>query len=133
LPGGHVVEQRRDLMGNVNLPTPVALAGGAICILGGYLLGVVAGPSTPTRTTATVESYDQRDGRLCLSGEAVAGQEGATEEGRLCGTWRRTVGDENLPDPGETFRFVSVVVDQPPEGEDAEDGPFTMIYGDVVP
>ena len=55
-------------MGNVTLPTPVALAGGALCILGGYLLGVVAGPDTPGRTTATVESYDERDGRLCLTG-----------------------------------------------------------------
>jgi hypothetical protein len=120
-------------MGNVTLPTPVALAGGAICILSGYLLGIVAGPSTPTRTTATVESYDQRDGRLCLSGEAIADQEGVTEEGRLCGTWRRTVGDDRLPEPGDSFRFVSVVVDQPPEGADDTDGPSTMIYGDVVP
>jgi hypothetical protein len=120
-------------MGNVTLPTPVALAGGAICILGGYLLGVVAGPSTPTRTTATVESYDARDGRLCLSGEAIGDQEGATEEGQLCGTLRRTVGDDALPEPGDAFRFVSVVVDQPPEGHRGEDGPFTVIYGDVVP
>ena len=120
-------------MGNVTLPTPVALAGGAICILGGYLLGVVAGPSTPSRTTATVESYDQQTGRLCLTGEAITDQEGVTDDGRLCGTWRRSAGDPNLPDPGEEFRFVSVVVDQPPAGEDRADGPFTMIYGDVVP
>jgi hypothetical protein len=119
-------------MGNISLPTPVALAGGAICLLGGYLLGVVAGPSTPSRTTAMVDSYDDRDGRLCLSGEMIADQEGVTEEGQLCGTWRRSVGDEDLPEPGDQFRFVSVVVDQPPEGEDSEDGPFTMIYGDVV-
>lgn len=119
-------------MGNVTLPTPVALAGGAICILGGYLLGVVAGPDTPSRTTAVVASYDERDGHLCLSGETVADQEGATEEGRLCGTWRRSVGDENLPEPGDQFRFVSVVVDQPPAGQDDAEGPFTMIYGDVV-
>jgi hypothetical protein len=120
-------------MGNVTLPTPVALAGGAICILGGYLLGVVAGPSAPSRMTATVESYDQRTGELCLTGEALTDQAGASEQGRLCGTWRRSVGDDNLPEPGERLRFVSVVVDQPPEGEDREDGPFTMIYGDVLP
>ena len=120
-------------MGNVTLPTPVALAGGAICILGGYLLGVVAGPDAPSRTTAVVESYDRGDGRLCLSGETVAGQEGVSDEGLLCGTWRRTVGDSRLPEPGDEFRFVSVVVDQPPDGEDLQDGPFTMIYGDVVP
>ena len=47
-------------MGNVNLPTPVALAGGAICVLGGYLLGVLAGPDTTSRTTADVVSYDRR-------------------------------------------------------------------------
>jgi hypothetical protein len=126
-------EHRRDPMGNVTLPTPVALAGGAICILGGYLLGVVAGPSAPSRTVATVESYNERTGELCLTGETITDQEGAGEEGRLCGTWRRSVGDQNLPEPGDEFRFVSVVVDQPPEGESRADGPFTMIYGDVVP
>lgn len=120
-------------MGNVTLPTPVALAGGAICILGGYLIGVVAGPSTPSRTTATVDSYDRQTGRLCLSGETVTEQEGTSEDGQLCGTWRRAAGDDNLPEAGDEFRFVSVVVDQPPEGEEREDGPFTMIYGDVVP
>ncbi|HSE07765.1 MAG TPA: hypothetical protein VLB29_03780 [Nocardioidaceae bacterium] len=122
----------KDQMGNVTLPTPVALAGGAICILGGYLLGVVAGPDTPSRTTAVVDSYDEQNGHLCLSGESVAEQEGTTEEGQLCGTWRRSVGDEDLPTPGDEFRFVSVVVDQPPAGESDADGPFTMIYGDVV-
>ena len=45
-------------MGNVNLPTPVAVAGGAICVLGGYLLGALTGPDTATRTTAVVDSYD---------------------------------------------------------------------------
>ena len=120
-------------MGNVNLPTPVALAGGAICILGGYLLGVLAGPDTPGRTTAVVDSYDQRDGRLCLKGDSVNDQEGITKDGLLCGTWRRSVGDAALPEPGDEFRFVSVVVDQPPAGGEGHDGPFTMIYGDVVP
>jgi hypothetical protein len=120
-------------MGNVTLPTPVALAGGAICILGGYLIGVVAGPDTPSRTTAVVDSYDEHDGRLCLSGESVSAQEGAGQNGRLCGTWRRSVGDDGLPRRGDEFRFVSVVVDQPPPGKDDSEGPFTMIYGDVVP
>lgn len=119
-------------MGNVTLPTPVALAGGAICILGGYLLGVVAGPDTPGRTTATVESYDERDGRLCLTGDSVSQYEGVGEDGLLCGTWRRTERGGQVPEPGDEFRFVSLVVDQPPSGEDREDGPFTMIYGDVV-
>ncbi len=119
-------------MGNVNLPTPVALAGGAICILGGYLLGVLAGPDTPSRTTAVVDSYDQGNGHLCLSGESIQEQEGATDDGQLCGTWRRSVGDNDLPEPGDQFRFVSVVVDQPPAGEEGE-RPSTIIYGDVVP
>jgi len=119
-------------MGNVTLPTPVALAGGAICILGGYLLGVVAGPSAPSRTTGVVDSYDQSTGRLCLSGEEVADQEGADDEGQLCGTWRRTAGEKALPEAGDEFTFVSVVVDQPPSGEGTAEGPFTMIYGDVV-
>lgn len=119
-------------MANVTMPTPIALAGGAICILGGYLLGVVAGPSAPTRTTATVESYDREDGVLCLTGEALDEQEGVDEEGRLCGTWRRTVGSDALPQPGDSFRFVSVVVDQPPEGHGEGRGAATVIYGDVV-
>ena len=42
-------------MGNLNLPTPIVLAGAALCILAGYLIGVVAGPDTPERTTGTVE------------------------------------------------------------------------------
>lgn len=120
----------RDSMGNVNLPTPVALAGGAICILGGYLLGVVAGPDTPSRTTATVGSYDDADGRLCLVGETVKDQEGVDEQGRLCGTWRPAAGS-GVPEPGQDFRFVSIVVDTPPEGERTS-SPATVIYGDVV-
>jgi hypothetical protein len=82
-------------MGNVTLPTPVALAGGA----------------------------------MCLSGDAVTEQEGATE-GRLCGTWRRTEAGSD-PDPGDSFRFVSMVVDR--TGADEQDpGRSTLIYGDVV-
>lgn len=119
-------------MGTVNLPTPVALAGGALCILGGYLLGVVAGPSTPSPTSAVVESYDRSDGRLCLGGDSVSDQEGVGEDGLLCGTWRRSVGGSSLPEPGDTFRFVSVVVDRPPSDE-GSDRPTTVIYGDVVP
>ena len=119
-------------MGNVNLPTPVALAGGAMCLLGGYLVGVLAGPDTPSRTTAVVESYDRGAGRLCLSGDSVGDQEGVTQDGKLCGTWRRSVGDELLPKPGDQFRFVSVLVDQPPAGGGGDAGSGTLIYGDVV-
>jgi hypothetical protein len=120
-------------MGNVTLPTPVALAGGAMCLLGGYLLGVVAGPNTPERATAVVQSYEAGSGRLCLHGDAAAEQEGATDEGLLCGTWRRTVGSDDLPEPGDTFSFVVVRADAAPEGESTTRGPYTVIYGDVVP
>ena len=76
-------------MRNVNLPTPVALAGGAICLLGGYLLGVLAGPDTESPTTATVASFDAGSDQLCLSGDGITGQDGLDDQGRLCGTWRR--------------------------------------------
>jgi len=118
-------------MGNVNLPTPVALAGGALCALGGYLLGVVAGPDTVERTTAVVESYDTETNELCLSGEGVEGQEGRVDDGVLCGTWRRTSGTTAQPQPGDAFRFVSLStgpVAGAPEGQRAA----TIIYGDVV-
>jgi hypothetical protein len=119
-------------MGNVNLPTPVALAGGAICVLGGYLLGVVAGPDTASRTTAVVASYDPASSRLCLAGDGINGQEGVVEDGRLCGTWRRTQGDHSTPREGDAFRFVSLSVGEDaraPEGQ----RPTTVIYGDLVP
>ena len=118
-------------MGNVNLPTPVALAGGALCALGGYLLGVVAGPDTAERTTAVVESYDASSNELCLSGDGIEGQEGIVADGVLCGTWRRTSGATAEPQAGDVFRFVSLSTgpgDGAPEGQRAT----TVIYGDVV-
>jgi hypothetical protein len=120
-------------MGNVNLPTPVALAGGAICVLGGYLLGVVVGPDTASRTTAVVASYDAPTSRLCLEGDGIKGQEGVVEDGELCGTWRRTEGDQSTPRPGDVFRFVSLSVGD--AGETGPEGqqPTTVIYGDLVP
>lgn len=119
-------------VGNVTLPTPVALAGGAICVLGGYLIGVVAGPASPERTTATVQSYDAEQGRLCLRGETIGDQEGATDDGRLCGRWRRTENSQATPETGDPFRFVSQVVEGPRESRSQEPGPLTVIYGDVV-
>ena len=119
-------------MGNVNLPTPVALAAGAICVLGGYLLGGLAGPDTATRTTAVVDSYVAATSRLCLTGDGIEGQEGAVVDGVLCGTWRRTQGSADVPEEGDEFRFVSVSASgadaSGPEGQD----PATVIYGDVV-
>jgi hypothetical protein len=112
-------------MGNVNLPTPVALAGGAICVLGGYLLGVVSGPGKAPQTTATVVSYDAGSDRICLTGDGVARQGG--KDGRLCGTWRRT-GDTSSPRAGDRFRFVTLQP-APETGHHA----VTWIYGDVLP
>lgn len=118
-------------MGTVHLPTPVAFAGGALCALGGYLLGVVAGPDTAERTTAVVVRYDASTSELCLSGDGVQGQEGAVTDGVLCGTWRRTSGATAEPRTGDTFRFVSLSTGP---GDDAPEGqrPTTVIYGDVV-
>lgn len=118
-------------MGNVNLPTPVALAGGALCALGGYLLGVVAGPDTTERTTAVVARYDASTSELCLTGDGIDGQEGTVVDGVLCGTWRRTSSAATAPRPGDTFRFVSLSTgpgESAPEGQRAT----TVIYGDVV-
>ena len=69
-------------MANVTMPTPVALAGGALCLLGGYLVGVVAGPDTEDTDTATVVSYDADSDRLCLTGEAVARTAARERRGR---------------------------------------------------
>jgi hypothetical protein len=123
-------------VGDVAMPTPVALAGDAICILGGYLLGVVVGAGMPARTSAVVESYDPANGRLCLSGETLSDQEGVTEDGRLCGTWRRSEGGTRLPEPGDEFRFVSMLIGGPTDdgsGADDDRRHRTVIYGDVVP
>lgn len=115
-------------MGNVTLPTPVFLAGGAMCLVAGYVVGAVLGPDTPQRTTATVVSFDSADARICLEGDAVKGQDGVDSSGHLCGTLRRTPGS-SLPVKGEDFRFVSI-------STSGEDGGTThhqvVIYGDVV-
>lgn len=119
-------------MGNVNLPTPVAVAGGAFCILGGYLLGVLAGPDAPERTTATVQSYDESTSDLCLTGDAIGDQAGVSEDGVLCGKWRRTQSADTEPAPGDEFRFVSMVFDRSAEADSEESTPVTVIYGGVV-
>ena len=73
-------------MANVTMPTPVALAGGALCLLGGYLVGVVAGPDTEDTDTATVVSYDGDSDRLCLTGEAVADVAGERRRASCAGS-----------------------------------------------
>ncbi len=113
---------------NVTLPTPVFLAGGALCLVAGYLLGSVTGPGTPERTTGTVVSYERGGSRLCLEGEAIKEQEGVDSQGRLCGTWRRTP-DAQTPEKGDAFRFVSVRTTGEVDGTKHQQ---VVIYGDVV-
>ncbi len=115
-------------MGNVTLPTPVFLAGGALCLLAGYLVGSVAGPDTPQRTTAEVVSFDSGSSRLCLKGEAITDQEGVDADGTLCGTLRRTPNAAE-PSEGENFRFVSVRTSDEVRGKTRQQ---IVIYGDVV-
>jgi hypothetical protein len=115
-------------VGNVTLPTPVFLAGGAMCLVAGYLVGAVAGPDTPERTTATVVSYEPGNQRLCLEGDAIEDQEGVDPEGRLCGTLRRTPNSQT-PAEGDEFRFVSVRTTGEDDGETKQQ---VVIYGAVV-
>ena len=115
-------------MGNVTLPTPVFVAGGALCLLAGYLVGSLVGPDTPERTTGTVVSFDRDESRLCLEGEAIKDQVGADPRGRLCGTLRRTPNSE-VPRKGDAFRFVSVRTSGELDGRTEQQ---VVIYGDVV-
>ncbi|MCW2756414.1 MAG: hypothetical protein JWO46_160 [Nocardioidaceae bacterium] len=97
-----------------------------MCLLAGYLVGAVTGPDTPERTTATVSSYDTGTGRLCLTGDAVKGQDGADKDGTLCGLWRRGNNVNDVPEKGDKFRFVSV------KSKDSAQQRTNVIYGDVV-
>ncbi|HEY0905425.1 MAG TPA: hypothetical protein VGE14_16205 [Marmoricola sp.] len=92
-------------MGNVTLPTPVFLAGGALCLMAGYLVGAVVGEDGQAGTTATVVSFERSTARLCLEGESVEDESGV-EDGVLCGTWSRSAGS-TVPAEGDTFRFVA--------------------------
>ncbi len=97
-----------------------------MCLLGGYLVGAVAGPNTPDRSTATVASYQPSTDRLCLSGDGVKGQSGVAADGQLCGTWSPQ-GASRTPRKGDRFRFVSVLAK-----DNAVPESSTAIYGDVV-
>jgi len=110
---------------------PLFLAAGGLCLLSGYLVGVVAGPDAPQRTIGVVSSYDRGSGRLCLTGEDVAEQEGADDEGALCGLLRRSLSSP-VPSAGDSFRFVWVRGEDPPEGSSGEPVAGALIYGDVV-
>lgn len=114
-------------MANVSLPTPVFLAGGALCLVAGYLIGTVTGPDTPHRTTAAVVSFDGRDSKLCLSGESVK-DEKAVVNGILCGTWSHPAG-VTIPKKGDNFRFVSLDTAHP-GGQQPQF--TTVLYGTVV-
>ncbi len=110
-------------MANVNLPTPLLLAGGAMCLLAGYVVGVVAGPQTADQTVAVVDSYDQDTRELCLSGDSLSADDGAVD-GVLCGEWRRSPG-ATKPQEGDEFRFVAI--------QRAEDGDSAVyIHGAVM-
>jgi hypothetical protein len=113
---------------NVNLPMPVVIAGGALALLGGYLIGVVAGPEAPSATTGVVESYKPATSQLCLGGDAVSDAPGADQDGTLCGLWQRPRGADR-PQAGDRFRFVTIRTARSP---DEESGGKVLIYGDVV-
>lgn len=114
-------------MGNVTLPTPVFVAGGALCLLAGYVAGSLVESGGREGQTATVVSYTPATSELCLSGEAAADHERADEDGRLCGTWTHSRG-VHQPTEGDTFRFVAVD-HQLTEKADESD---VVIFGTVV-
>lgn len=116
-------------MGNVTLPTPVFVAGGALCLLAGYLAGTVAGPEKPERAVATVASYDSTTSTICLEGDSVEGEKGLNDEGRLCGLWKKAQGLTDTPREGDKFRFVSM--DTSGTG-DADPKTKVIIYGNVI-
>ncbi len=125
------------------MPTPVAVAMGALILLAGYLLGVVAGPDGPERTVGTVESFDAAGSVLCLSGDDVAALDEAAsdvadesgDDDLLCGRWERSAGSER-PSAGDEFRFVVVRTTDAPADEATDDpddaSGRVLIYGAVV-
>jgi hypothetical protein len=115
-------------VGNVTLPTPVFLAGGAFCLLAGYLVGAVVGPDGRHSTTATVVSFESGTGKLCLEGDSVKDEPGVTEDGVLCGTWSHSTGS-TAPHEGDTFRFVTM---DTTGVKGAKPRDAVVIYGTVV-
>lgn len=94
-------------VGNVTLPTPVFAAGGAVCLLAGYLVGTVVGTHGQHGSTATVVSFDRSTSKLCLTGDAVKGRKATDAHGVLCGIWSRPAG-ATAPRKGDTFLFVTL-------------------------
>ena len=114
---------------NVTLPTPVVLAGAGLCLLAGYLVGAVAGATDQVeRRTAEVASYDADGQQVCLTGAAVEGLPGTDDEGRLCGSLRRTPSSA-VPREGDTMRFVSVATAEQVDGTARQQ---VVVIGDVV-
>jgi hypothetical protein len=114
-------------VGNVTLPTPVFLAGGAFCLLAGYLAGVVVGPDDERGQTAKVVSFDSASSKLCLEGDSVKDEPGV-DDGELCGTWSHTA-VSRTPRKGDTFRFVTMDTSGV---KGAKPRDTTVIYGTVV-
>jgi hypothetical protein len=115
-------------VGNVTLPTPVFLAGGAFCLLAGYLAGaVVGGPDNRQGDTATVVSFDSGTAQLCLEGKSVSDEPGV-KDGVLCGTWSHSTGSVT-PEKGDIFRFVTLDTSGV---KGAKPRAATVIYGTVV-
>jgi hypothetical protein len=115
-------------VGNVTLPTPVFVAGGAFCLVAGYLIGSVVGDDSARRTTATVVSFDTGSAKLCLKGDSVKDAPGVDDDGVLCGTWSHSTG-ALLPTKGDTFRFVTMDTSGV-KGSKPRD--TIVIYGTVV-
>jgi hypothetical protein len=112
---------------SVNAPLPLVLAGAGVCLLAGFLVGVVAGPESPAASEALVSSYDPATRQLCLEGEQVAELAGADGD-QLCGVWNKGAGSHG-PRVGDRFRFLTLQTDSDP-GADQPGG--VLIYGDVV-
>lgn len=104
------------------------LAGGAFCLLAGYLAGAVVGPDRHHGATATVVSFDAGTARLCLEGGSVKDEAGASDKGVLCGTWSHSTGSA-MPHKGDTFRFVTMDTSGV---QGAKPMDSVVIYGTVV-
>jgi hypothetical protein len=114
-------------VGNVTLPTPVFIAGGALCLLAGYVAGSLVETAGRDGKTATVVSYQPASAEICLSGDAAAEHEMADDEGTLCGTWTHSRG-ARPPAKGDTFRFVAVDHQLTEEADESD----VVIFGTVV-
>lgn len=113
----------------MTLPTPVFVAGGALCLLAGYLVGTVAGPEKPERSVATVASFDSSSSTICLEGDSVKDERSVNDEGELCGLWKPAQGLTRTPTKGDKFRFVAM--DTTGAG-DADPLIKVIIYGNVI-